>query len=305
MTALSVVLATRDRPELLRGAIDALLPALRDGDEVIVVDSASTDPRVREIVDAAGVGYLRCDRPGAALARNAGWRAATNPIVAFTDDDVRVEVDWAKRIDDAMAAHPDVAFLTGRVLEPPDDAPSERAVAIQADPLPFPIERTTTGPLGQTANTAIRRAALAAIGGFDEQLGPGGPLGAIAEDVDLYDRLLGAGFRGRYDPDIGVFHVQWRRRPQLVKLDWHYGLGSGYRVAKVLRLDRPRARLVARAAFWDWGVAMVLDAMRHRAKALTLFSTVRTLGMCVGLARGLVTPLDGGHLAPRRARRRA
>lgn len=302
MTALSVVLATRDRPDLLRGALESLSHALRPGDEVIVVDSASTDRRVRDIIEAAGARYVRCDVPGASIARNAGWRSARNELIAFVDDDVRVDPDWAARIDEILAAHPDVAFLTGRVREPPGDAPSTRAVAIKDDPEPAPLGRFTRGPLGQTANTAIRRAALERVGGFDELLGPGGALGAIAEDVDLYDRLLGADLVGRYDPTVSAYHVQWRGPVDLVGLDWRYGMGSGYRLVKVWRLDRPRARLVARATLWDWGIGSLLTAVRRRWKSIVVLSGVRVMGMVVGICRGLLTPIHGGHLAPRRRR---
>jgi glycosyltransferase involved in cell wall biosynthesis len=303
VTAISVVLATRDRPDLLRGALASLAVALRPDDEVIVVDSASTDERVREVIEAAGVRTVRCDVPGASIARNAGWRAARNEIVAFIDDDVRVEADWVARIDEVLAAHPDVAFLTGRVQEPPGDAPSTRAVAIKDDPEPASLGRFTRGSLGQTANTAIRRVALERVGGFDELLGPGGALGAIAEDVDLYDRLLGADFVGRYDPTVSAYHVQWRGAADLVGLDWRYGVGSGYRLAKVWRLDRPRARLVARATLWDWGFGSLLTAVRRRWKSIVVLSGVRVLGMFVGMCRGLVTPIDDGHLVARRRRR--
>lgn len=300
MTALSVVLPTRDRPELLRDALASLAAAARPGDEIIVVDSASRDARVRAVVEEAGCTYVRCDEPGASLARNAGWRHASNEIIAFLDDDIRVAPDWLDRIDAVLSADRSLAFVTGRVLEPPDDTPSKRAVAIKDDPLPCALQRFTDGPLGQTANTAVRRDALERIGGFDEQLGPGGALGAIAEDVDLYDRLLGAGFEGRYDPSVTVFHVQWRARTQLVGLDWRYGVGSGYRVAKVWRLDRPRARMVARGAFWDWGLVELAAAVRRRWKSVAVYAGVRLAGMCVGFVRGMFTPIEGGHLVARR-----
>jgi glycosyltransferase involved in cell wall biosynthesis len=300
VTALSVVLPTRDRPELLRDALASLAVAVRAGDEIIVVDSASRDARVRAVVEDAGLTYVRCDEPGASRARNAGWRRATNDVVAFLDDDIRVAPDWLDRIDAVLSGDPSLAFVTGRVLEPPDDTPSKRAVAIKDDPMPCALRRFTDGPLGQTANTAVRRRALERIGGFDEQLGPGGARGAIAEDVDQYDRLLGAGLEGRYDPSITVFHVQWRAPSQLVGLDWRYGVGSGYRVAKVLRLDRPRARMVARAAFWEWGLVELVNAVRRRWKSVAVYSGVRLAGMCVGFVRGMLTPIQGGHLVARR-----
>src|SRR5438067_1168599 len=65
----------------------------------------------------AGVPCVRCELPGVARARNAGFRATHAPIVAFTDDDCLVAPDWTGAVAGAFhAADRDVAFVTGRVL---------------------------------------------------------------------------------------------------------------------------------------------------------------------------------------------
>ena len=66
---ISVVVPTRDRAEHLTACLEALRRELRPGDELVVVDSASATP--------AEQATLRAPRPGASLARNLGWRAAT------------------------------------------------------------------------------------------------------------------------------------------------------------------------------------------------------------------------------------
>src|SRR5690349_1100437 len=72
--AVSVVVPTCGRPDLLRRCIAALeaqtLPPARY--EIIVVDDTAS-------------------RRGPAAARNIGWRRASAPIVAFTDDDTTPE----------------------------------------------------------------------------------------------------------------------------------------------------------------------------------------------------------------------
>ena len=56
--------------------------------ELIYVDSASTD-NSREVARALGARVLTVSptRPTAALGRNAGWRAASAPVVLFLDGD--------------------------------------------------------------------------------------------------------------------------------------------------------------------------------------------------------------------------
>src|SRR5690606_33870076 len=74
---------------------------------------------------------------GPAAARNAGWRAAPEPWVAFLDDDVVPGFDWAARLAYDLAAaeaDPAVAGVQARIEVPlPDDR------------RPTDWERTTAG----------------------------------------------------------------------------------------------------------------------------------------------------------------
>ena len=147
---------------------------------------------------------------------------------------------------------------------------------------------------------AIRRSVLEQVGGFDEAMGPGSPRGAIAEDVDLYDRILCAGLRGRYDPSVQAWHRQWRDRRTLLRLDWHYGLGAGFRVAKLLRIDRRRAWTVARNVVWDWSLKGVVPALLQGYEYGAAYRLVRVAGAVVGLAVALTLPVRDGHYVDRR-----
>ena len=288
-SAVSVVVPTRDRPGLLVGCLEALRASARDGDEIVVVDSASSVGEVGALALAAGARYVRCDRPGASRARNAGWRAAKNAIVAFIDDDVRTSPDWAYAVAATFAAHPDIDFVTGRIGLMAGDERVARPVAIKQDVDPKTFDRDARSDrIGHGANLVVRRRALDAVGGFDERLGPGTPLHA-AEDHDLFDRLLGAGFVGRYEPKVDAVHVQWRTKAQLLRLDWGYGVGSGARLAKLLRRDRGRLRVAARAFFWEWGLQSVLRHARARWAFMALTSSLRVAGGLFGVGRGLVT----------------
>ncbi len=86
----SVVLPTWNRARLLPRAIDSVLSQLEPGDELIVADDGSTDGTAALV---AGYGppvrYLALPHGGAGAARNAGWRVARGPLVAFLDSDDR------------------------------------------------------------------------------------------------------------------------------------------------------------------------------------------------------------------------
>src|SRR5690606_28767157 len=113
---------------------------------------------------------------GPAGARNVGWRTAAAPIIAFTDDDTVPEPGWLQGGLEAMASGADAA--TGRVIMPLPERPSD-------------YERDAARLEGAefvTANCFVRKAALEAIGGFDERF-----TSAWREDSDLHFSLLEQG----------------------------------------------------------------------------------------------------------------
>jgi glycosyltransferase involved in cell wall biosynthesis len=86
MPQFSVVIPTRDRPELLGEAIASVLAQTVDDWELVVVDDASTPPA--SVPDDPRIRLVRLAEPqGPAGARNAGVRASTGRYLAFLDDD--------------------------------------------------------------------------------------------------------------------------------------------------------------------------------------------------------------------------
>jgi len=91
----SVVIPTKDRPEMLRRAVVSVIGQTYEPIELIVVDDGSAEP-AREAIDDLGPGDLerfvvqRHERnQGGAAARNTGIREARGEYIAFLDDDDR------------------------------------------------------------------------------------------------------------------------------------------------------------------------------------------------------------------------
>lgn len=294
---LSVVVPTRDRPHLLEGCLAALRAAAGPEDQVIVVDSCSRGPETAELAARYGFGLVRCDRPGASRARNAGWRAARHGVVAFVDDDVRVGPGWADGLRAAAGSHPEASFFTGRLGVAPDDHGGERPVAVFDEAEGFSIDAGVLVDFGHGANLAVRRPALEAVGGFDEQFGPGARWRA-AEDLDLVDRLLRRGLDGRYVPAAAATHVQWRRRPDFVRLEWTYGIGQGARLARLRRADPGRYRPLARIAWRDQGLRLVPGLVRNHYEFGLLLTGVRLAGTAAGHAGFSLARLGRRGAAP-------
>lgn len=187
----SIVIPTCGRPQLLERCLMALLAQTlaRERFEIIVVDDGH-DSRCRDRVHAIaaleGAPRLRYLCPirgkGPAVARNCGWRAATAPVVAFTDDDTRPETGWLRLGLTAMARHPEWVAASGRVRVPPV---TRRRRGVHRAPTDHEwMTRGLETAEFVTANAFVRRAALATIDGFDERFRR-----PWREDSDLQFRL--------------------------------------------------------------------------------------------------------------------
>lgn len=278
--SLTVVVPTRDRPELLDRCLGALHGELRPDDQVIVVDSAPAAVPAGPVAARWGAQCVSLSVAGASRARNAGWRAATTGRVSFIDDDVLVTPGWRNSI-----ATPEAGFVLGSVAEHPEDTPAEHPLALVTSATGEVVNRT--GPLlpGGSGNLLTSREALEAIGGFDEQLGPGTWF-ASAEDLDLVDRLVAAGYTGWYEPSAVAWHVQWRAAPENLRTHWAYGKGMGARLSRLARTDRVRARALLPRVARLGGLRTATDEVRTGQRRSWGPPIAWRLGAAVGLVAG-------------------
>jgi glycosyltransferase involved in cell wall biosynthesis len=290
---LSVVVPTRDRPDLLDVALRCLVASLSEGDELIVVESGSSNPTpVWEVARAHGARLLVADAPGVSRARNLGWQEASHDLIGFVDDDIRVQSGWADAMSSALAAHPDAAFVSGRVRLPADQG--TLALTVMDEPAPAEFDVGSHGMLGHSANLGMHRKVLADVGGFDESMGPGARWPA-GEDPDLLDRCLGTGAHGWYTPEAVAEHEHWRRGREYVRLQHSYGIGSGARVAKLLRTNRRRFVIVAVDDQWRWGIRSIVVELIKRDPIRAAGSMMRLLGMLRGFVSAILVPVRDGH----------
>jgi GT2 family glycosyltransferase len=283
---LSIVIPTKDRADKLDGCLARLSAEVGADDEIVVVDSASSDERTRTVAERYAVTYVRADRPGTSLARNLGWRKARHECIAFIDDDVLVQPGWAAAMVAALESA-GLSFVTGRLDLAPDQRETSYVVSILGDPEPRELDRDTRGLFGMSANAGVRRGALEAIGGFDTRLGPATWFGG-GEDNDFFDRLVCAGFVGRYDPGVLACHVQWRDSRQFLAVQWAYGKGMGARLAKAVLQDRARARAMLPEVTRLGGVRTAVSDVRTRQRRSWGPPIAWRLGALAGFLVGLV-----------------
>lgn len=215
----TVVIPVLDDADGLARTLASLGPVGR----VVVVDDGSAVP----VVAGDGVTVLRHgSRCGPAAARNTGWRAATTPIVAFVDADVEPDDGWLPALlahlgDDAVsAAAPRVRSTAGHPAAPRWLLDFEAArSSLDLGPAPAPVRPGSRVPYVPTAALVVRRAALEAVGGFDEAM-------PVGEDVDLVWRLAATGHRARYEPAAGATHPCRPSAAAWVRQRFRYGTAA-------------------------------------------------------------------------------
>jgi GT2 family glycosyltransferase len=201
---------------------------------------------------AMQVRYVAEERPGPAWARNAGLALADSEVVVFFDDDVIVDGGCLKALAAAYRGVPDAGCVTTLIvpieLETQEQELLEeyggftkgfaqRTFRLAEPPEDEPLFPYAAGKFGSGAGMAFRASALREAGGFHLPLGSGRtPPGG--EDLMAFLDVLRNGYSLVYEPQAIVHHLH-RRRPNLKKALFRYGIGLGaYMTA--CAVERPR-----------------------------------------------------------------
>lgn len=115
LPAVGVVIATHNRPQLVRAAIASVLEQRYAGciHIEVVFDRSDPDPTLTRAERTRTVAVRRNDRaPGLAGARNTGILALDTPLVAFCDDDDTWLAGKLTAQLERLAAQPDAEFVT-------------------------------------------------------------------------------------------------------------------------------------------------------------------------------------------------
>src|SRR4051794_37486096 len=195
--AIAVVVPSHDRPLRLRWLLNALAEQTLPRDRwELVIGHDSQGPETEELLrthELTTAGVLRHVTLPAGTAppgrnRNAAWRLARAPIIAFTDDDCRPPRDWLENALAAARRHPG-AIVQGATM--PD--PEEGVIGVHA-----PYVRLQSiwppRPWAQACNIVYPREVLERCGGFPEDM-------YVGEDTALAEgaREVGVEYVGATD----------------------------------------------------------------------------------------------------------
>ena len=235
---ISVVLSTRNRAEHALACARTILDN-QGFLELIVVDQSDADDTKRALAELSDprLRYQASEQRGVTAARNLGIDSSRGQVIAFTDDDCRVNADWISTMRAIFESDAQAAVVCGRVHVPEELARQGFAESFE------PHVREWQGrypPFGRdwgiTANLAVRRETVAQVGKFDPMLGAGAPLRSGGEPDFLF-RVLRAGLKVVNASEVSVEHLGIRKPgPESTKLMRGYGKGTGAALFKHVRL---------------------------------------------------------------------
>lgn len=196
----SVVVPTRDRPELLRRCLAALEQQTLPVEVVVVEDSEGRGP---------------------AWARNEGVRRAGGEVVCFTDDDCAPAPGWAEALTAPILAG-EVEVTSGSVSMGEEATAADKAWAAIVNYLQVRAGSPGTASPGfvVTANLAAKHSLLERLP-FDESF-----RAAAGEDRDWGERAMREEVAMRYVPAASVVHQSGMSARAFLRQQYRYGQGA-------------------------------------------------------------------------------
>ena len=294
MIRISLVIPTHNRAAQLVAALESVvrqdLP--RTEWECVVVSNNSTDDTEARFA-AFAAAHPACSLrlvaekgPGVSYARNRGLREAQAPLVAFIDDDERINAGFLRAYLKFFEAHPEAVVAGGRIIA---EYPTGRPVMSKyvempiANPMdfgpevrPFPAGRVPGG-----GNMAFRRAGLAGYDGFDPALGRVNGELIGGEENDFFERLLLGGETIWYVPGAVMWHIippAKLNETYFRRLSYNVGVSQRLRAEIHGRLPKTFVLEIAK-----WAATLVLCCTMAPRKSVWL------LRMRWGISRGLFT----------------
>lgn len=226
MPLLTVLICTHNRVKLLSRALDSLNAAHRppEGVQILVVANHCSDD-THQMLDAydrvsgdrLALRWIAESTRGKSNALNRALPELNTPLVAFVDDDQRVDVNFLVAIRDTAHESPDADIICGRLV--PDWDGSEPSWVhdqgrfriyplpiphIDHGPVPLWLTEDVASPSG--GNAIVRTQWIAKIGSFSTELGPVGHNLGGAEDSEWFLRAFRLGAKVRYTPAIVQRH---------------------------------------------------------------------------------------------------
>jgi GT2 family glycosyltransferase len=211
----TVAIPTYGREGVLIDTIDQIIAQVPPPAEILVLDQtpkheSETEERLSDLSQQARIRWIRLQQPSQPKALNCALVEASQPVVIFLDDDVRVGPEFVQTHaehyrDDRIWA------VAGQVLQPgqaelrrpPRWTPSTRRFADMD--FPFNSDEQVFIQNAMSGNMSVRRDRAIEIGGFDENFVP--PV-SYRFDAEFCKRLSRRGGKILFEPKARIYHLR-------------------------------------------------------------------------------------------------
>ncbi len=226
---LTVLLATKDRAQILHEVLDAYchLEAPAKGWKLVVVDNGSMDQTSRVIASFRGRLPLHSivePKLGKNHALNTGLGLMEGELVVFTDDDAFPYTDWLIQLQQAADTHLEYSIFGGSIVPRWEILPPRWVEWVHLAPaftLTDPSQ--ADGPIAPYLvfgpNMAIRACVFQTGIRFDPSIGPRGSDYAMGSETELLLRLHSQGHNAWH---VGGAVVEHLIRKEQLKKPWAY-----------------------------------------------------------------------------------
>lgn len=305
MPRLTILICTHNRVDLLARTLASINAASKPGGwemDILVAANACCDgthdylDRYRAEAHTRGwlpLTWFAEPMAGKSYALNSALPRVAGDLVAFVDDDHRVDANWLVTLTQTIETHPEFGIYCGRIL--PDWDGREPAWVHDTGPYriyPLPIPRqdfgeapcalTASGTLPGGGNLVVRQTWLTRIGPFRTELGPTGHDLGGAEDMEWLQRGLALGAKLYYTPQALQYHYV-----DLDRLRLGYLMRKAYqRSASVMALEGRHngvpLYLYRKLAGYAWGLVTGLSTARWRFYLVRCAATLGEISACRG-----------------------
>jgi glycosyltransferase involved in cell wall biosynthesis len=245
---LNVIIPTYNRAASLKKTLLSLANAALPQDfEVVVtvVNNNSTDATAQAVEEMRAhftdkkLEYLFEEKQGRSFALNTGIRKAGGDLLTTVDDDIQVVANWFVEIEKIFRSRwNEVDFVGGKMLPDWENAqipawiePLKDGVIGWRDYGEKEWRYSKDTPMLTGGHAIFKREIFDEIGLFAEGIGATGKNLMSCEDDILYDKLLTAGKRGVYCPQLIVHHfVPQYRVSKSYYRQWCFGAGMSWNV---------------------------------------------------------------------------
>ncbi len=302
LPSMTVAVCTRDRSVDLALCLEALVRLAYPNLDLLVVDNAPSDDSTQRIVaQFPQVRYVCEPRPGLDWARNRAIRESRSEIIAYTDDDVIVDVGWAHALAEAFVVNPQAMAVTGLVV--PYELETNAQLLFETyGGFGRGFERKTyrvnthdpaarwhggAGAFGTGANMAYRHSVFTQIGLFDPAL----DVGTVTHgggDLEMFFRVLKEGHALIYEPQAIVRHRHRRDDATLRTQIMNNGVGLySFFVRSALAYPEERTAFFRLGLWWLWWgiIRRLLISLYQPWRIPRNLILAELWGVCIGLTR--------------------